>query len=253
MRRGLAPVAALMAALGTGTPAIAQETTPVVDRWAIGTELGLNAARGNSSYTMLSTGLRFTHLNRKQFEFDWASALTYGESNGNVIARRMSTTLRGDYGPAATWSPFIFGSVERDRIRRVDLLSNAGVGAKWTFFRNRAGAASLSGAGLYSYRSIRATSATTTVEPTQRFVRASLRPKIAQKYASGFSFEQTTFWQPEVGNAPDYNIDAATRLGWSPSKTSTLFTQYTYRFDSRPPTGVKREDQLMVAGIKLQF
>jgi hypothetical protein len=219
---------------------------PPVDSWAIGSELGLNAARGNSSYTMLSTGLRVTHLNKKQFELDWSSALTYGESNNAVIARRMSTALKGDYRPTATWSPFVFASVKRDRIRKIDALANSGAGAKWTFFRNKAGSASLSAAGLYSRKDI--------VNDTAQVAwRLSLRPKVVQKLSSGWSIEQTTFYQPEIGNASDYNLDAATRIGFSPNKVSTLFAQYVYRVDSRPPTGVKREDQLMLAGIKLSF
>jgi hypothetical protein len=230
----------------------AQAAVPPPPRWSVGGELGLNAARGNSSYTMLTTGLRVTHLNRGQFELDWAGALAYGESDGNVIARRMTTTLKGDFHPAATWSPFVFGSVERDRIRRIDLLANAGLGAKYAFFRNKAGAASLSAAGVYARKDI-LSGAATTPEPAQRTIRLSLRPKVAQKYANGFSFEQTTFWQPDVENTADYTIDASTRLGYSPTKTTTLFTQYTYRVDSRPPAGIKREDQLMVAGVKLQF
>ena len=233
--------------------AAAQDATPAVDRWAVGSELGLNAARGNSSYTMLSTGLRFTHLNRKLYELDWASALTYGESEGKVIARRMSTAIKADYNPAATWSPFIFGSVERDRIRRIDLLSNAGAGAKYTVFRNARGSGSFSGAVVYSLKDIVSPPAAAAPEPTQKVARLSLRPKVVQKSASGFSYDHTTFYQPEVGNAGDYNLEAVTGLGYSPNKISTLFTRYTYRVDSRPPAGVKREDQLVVAGIKLQF
>ena len=242
MRRSAA-VAALIGWIAA--PAAAQTAAPA-DVWGIAGELGLNAARGNSSYTMLSTSMRVTHLNKKQFELDWGSTLTYGESNGAVIARRMATTFKVDYRPGATWSPFAFNSIERDRIRKLDALGNAGVGAKWTFFRNKAGSASLSAAGLYSRKDI----VSDTAQVAWRF---SLRPKIVQKNAQGWSFEQTTFYQPELGNATDYNIDAVTRIGFSPNKVSTLFTQYTYRVDSRPPLGVKREDQLMVAGVKLSF
>src|SRR6185436_8007927 len=99
---------------------------------------------------------------------------------------------------------------------------------KWTFFRNKAGAASLSAAGLYSKKDV--------VNDTAQVAwRLSVRPKIVQKLASGWSIEQVTFYQPEIGNAGDYNLDAATRLGYSPNKVSTLFAQYTYRVDSRPP------------------
>jgi len=241
----LVTAVAVSVAAVIGQAAAAQTAAAPVKRWALATDLGLNAARGNASYTMLSTGWRATHLNKSQFELDWASALTYGESNGAVIARRMSTALKGDYRPAATWSPFVFASVERDRIRRIDALANAGAGAKWTFFRNKAGAASLSGAGVYSRKDV-------VGDTAQLAWRLSVRPKIVQR-AGAYSFEQTTFYQPEIGNAPDYNIDAVTRVGYSPSKLSTLFIQYVYRVDSRPPATVKREDQLMVAGIKLNF
>ncbi len=242
MRPGLAGAFVFCAAAaGAQAPAVS------VDRWAVGSELGLNAARGNSSYTMLSTGLRVTHLNKKDFELDWASALTYGESNNAVIARRMSTALKADYRPAATWSPFTFASIERDRIRRIDALANGGAGAKWTFFRSKEGAASLSAAGLYSRKDV------VGEDTTQLAWRFSVRPKIVQKSSAGWSIEHTTFYQPAIGNAGDYTLDAATRLGYSPNKISTLFAQYTYRVDSRPPAGVKREDQLMLAGIKLSF
>jgi hypothetical protein len=226
-----------------GAPAA---VAPVPDRWAVVSDLGLNAARGNSKYTMLSTGLRVTHLVKKDFELDWATALTYGESDVTVIARRMSTALKGDYRPTATWSPFAFASVERDRIRKIDALANAGAGAKWTFFRNAAGTGSLSAAGVYSHKDVIA-------DTTQKAWRLSLRPKVAQKFVNGYSIEQVTFYQPELGNPGDYNVDAVTRLGYSPSRAATLYVQYTYRDDSRPPSGVKREDQLMLAGVKLGF
>jgi hypothetical protein len=232
---------------------VAAQGTQTPGSWAIASELGLNAARGNSSYTMLSTGLRFTHLDKNQFEFESASALTYGESNNAVIARRLLTSVKGDFHPRATWSPFVFGSVERDRIRRLDLLGNAGAGLKYTFFRDSAGAASFSLAGLYSYKNVVPVVAAVDTDATQKVARVSFRPKVVQKYRSGFSVEQTTFWQPAVNDFGDYMVDAATRLGYSPNKISTLFAQHTYRFDSRPPTGIGREDQLFLAGLKLSF
>lgn len=231
----------------------AQDVNPVVGRWAVGAELGLNAARGNSSYTMLTSGLRFTHLNKKQLELDWTMGLTYGESGETVIARRMVTALKGDFHPQATWSPFLFGSLERDRIRRIDLLTNSGAGLKWTFFRNAAGTASVSLAGLHSYRSILASTTTTAIDPHKSSARLSLRPKIAQRFRSGLTLEQTSFWQPALKMIADYDFQATSRVGFSVSKNGTLFVQHTYRLDSRPPTGIGREDQLLVAGIKLQF
>lgn len=251
--------AAVVCAMACPRMTAAQDVAAAVDRWAVGAELGLNAARGNSSYTTATTGLRFTHLNKKAFEFDWASALTYGESNGKVIARRMLTTLKGDLHPLATWSPFVFASLERDRIRRIDFLANSGAGVKWTFFRNVPGSASVSLAGVYAHKAIVPPNPTTppappaVAEPRQSTARLSLRPKIVQRLPTGFSFEQTSYWQPDVSKFEDYNLEASSRVGYAVSKTQTLFAQHIYRYDSRPPIGVKREDQLLVAGIKVQF
>src|SRR3954468_8879120 len=84
----------------------AQESVrPAPGQWAVGAELGGNAARGNSSYTTLTSGLRFTHRNKKEFELDWASTFAYGQSSEKVIARRIVTTLKADNHPEATWSP----------------------------------------------------------------------------------------------------------------------------------------------------
>jgi hypothetical protein len=240
----------------SGSRIAAQDNIPRPDRWAVGAELGLNAARGSSSYTMLTTGVRFTHVNKKQFELDWANAVTYGESNEKVIARRMMTTLKADVHPLATWSPFVFASAESDRIRRVDLATNEGAGVKWTFFRNVPGSVSVSLAGIHNYKSIvpAPTSTTPATEsPRISTARLSLRPKIIQRHPSGVSFEQTTFWQPVVNGPEDYTVESSSRISYATSKNGTVFFQHTYRMESRPPIGVKRDDQLMVAGIKVQF
>jgi len=224
--------------------------------WAIGAEAGLNAARGNSSYTTLSTGVRFSHLDKKQFEFEASGGITYSESNNKVMARRILGGLKGDLHPQATWSPFVFATAERDRIRRLDLLTNGGAGAKWTYYRNPRGAASMSAAGVYTYKSITPSAtppATPGSEPRQSTARLSLRPKLVQKYASGLSVEQISFWQPVLGNVHDYTVEANSRLGFAVTKTQSIFAQHIYRLDSRPPVGVKREDQLMLVGLKIQF
>jgi hypothetical protein len=251
--------AALAAALlAASLDAKAQEPGPKPGSWAIGAELGGNAARGNSSYSMLATALRFTHLNKRQFELDWASGFTYGQSSETVIARRITTTFKADVHPADTWSPFIFTSIERDRIRRTDLVTNTGVGAKWTYFRNPAGGASFSVAAIHTYKSITQSATLSSRlpapdEPRRSTARISLRPKFVQKNAAGVSFDQTTYWQPVYNLLDDYSFESTSRIGFATSRIGTVFFQHTYRQDSRPPLGIKRDDQLMVAGIKLQF
>jgi hypothetical protein len=250
----LRPIALVVATAGVAHAQVPPAPPPAADQWAVSTELGVNAARGNSVYSMLTSGLRVTHLNKKQFELDWGTSLTYGESNGKVIARRMLTGLKADYRPLANWSPFVFTTVERDRIRRLDLLSTTGAGAKWTYFRNAAGAASVSLAAIHSYKAIVVqTPPAPGIEPRKTIARLSLRPKVVQRHASGMSFEQLSFYQPAFDDPADYMIESATRLNFVVSKTSSMFLQHTYRADTRPPIGVKREDHLLVAGVKVQL
>jgi hypothetical protein len=247
-------VVAVLAASTVRAQVAATGAGPAVDEWAVATELGVNAARGNSVYSMLTSGLRVTHLNKNHFELDWNTALTYGEGNGKVIARRMLTGLKADYRPTATWSPFVFSTIERDRIRRLDLLSNTGIGAKWTYFRNAAGAASVSLAAIHSYKAIMVqTPAPPGIEPRSTTARLSLRPKVVQRHPSGVSIEQTSFFQPAVDDAADYMIESSTRINFVLTRTSSMFVQHSYRADSRPPLGIKREDHLLVAGVKVSL
>ena len=69
---GVAALVALMPA----APVVAQVAKPDTSQWAIAVELGLNAARGNSNFTTLASGLRFTHLNKKRYEAEWGNNVT---------------------------------------------------------------------------------------------------------------------------------------------------------------------------------
>ena len=247
-------VAVLIALTLPAARGSAQDTKSDTAQWAVGVEVGLNAARGNSSFTTLTSGLRFSHLNRSRYEAEWASAMTYSETRSTVLARRIVTGLKLDLIPQAVWSPFLFTSVERDRIRRLNLLTSNGAGVKYTFYRTAITALSLSAAALYVNKDVMpGASITIGGEPKASTARLSLRPKIVRKVPLGFSFEQISFWQPVFGQIGDYNLESGSRVGYAVSKSSTFFLQHTYRFDSRPPIGVKREDQLLVAGIRAQF
>lgn len=236
--------------------AVAQESNAPPGGFAVGTELGLNAARGNANYTMMSSSFRLTHLNRKLLELDWLTGFNYGESNKKVIARRLVSSLKADWNPQATWSFFVFGSGERDVTRRLDLLSTTGMGEKWTYYRTTITGLSLSVAAVHTYKQfapLPPSSSPPPPEPRRSTARVSIRPRFVQRRPTGWSFEQMTFWQPVFNAISDYMLEADSRVGYAVTKTSTVFAQHTYRHDSRPPSGVGRDDQLMVAGVKVQF
>lgn len=218
-------------------------------------DLGLNAGRGRRSYATVTSGLRVSHVNRRQFELESSSTVTYVEAEGDVVARRLVTSLKGDWRPQATFSPFFFLSMEQDRIRRLALLSSGGAGMKWIAVRNAAGAVSLSAATLFTIKALSQSDITAreagTRDPQRLTLRASIRPKVVQQFPSGLAIEVTPFWQPVIGRAGDYMIDMSSRVGYQLGARQSMFVQYTYRKDSRPPSGVVGEDQLLVFGIKL--
>src|SRR6185436_4093667 len=102
-----------------------------------------------------------------------------------------------------------------------------GAGVKWTYYRNARGAFSLSGAAIHSYKDI----VTTTAPARTTTARVSLRPKIVQRWKSGFTLEQVSFYQPAATVLADYMVDANTRIGYVASVRSSFFVQHLYRVD----------------------
>lgn len=238
-------VGVLLAPLG----AFAQEVPP--DAWKVSTELGFNAARGNSHLTLFSTSLDVSRLDTEVFELSWSLSALYGENADSVVARRYRTGLNFDWQPEARVSPFVFVDAERDKFRKLRVRTNAGGGAKYALWRAARTSGSISAAVLHDYEGFTvplpggATSRAT--------ARWSLRAKADGELENGLVLETVAFFKPVVDEFDDYDIDARTKVGLKVNERVGLMLSWAFRYDSTPPADVRRDDQVLQIGLTLDF
>lgn len=234
----------------TATAPVA-EPPPRIDRWSFGFDIGFNGQTGNTDVAILTSGLRVTHLQKDQAEFEWAVSYRYGKSGSKVVAEQLRSSLKFDLHPQDVWTPFVFTQVEHNPIVKIDVRSSGGAGIKYTFRRAENRRYALSVAGLYSYESFtddRALSPNSVSDP-----RVSWRMRIQQPIGDVLQIEQSTFYQPVFDRASDYDIDAATSATARLTRNIGLGIEHQYRHDSTPREGILRDDHIVTVGLKLKL
>ena len=233
----------------------AQELTPPDTTrpatWKASVDFGFNFASGNSSFTVLSSGLRLARTPTAISEFEWSAGIEYGRNQGVVVERRIFSSVKYDYLPKHRVSPFAFATAEQDEARMIDLQAYGGAGLKLTVWQSAAGKASVSGAVVYNYE----TYATPALVggPTERTTRWSARFKAARKFGAALELDHTSFYQPVFESAADYNLSAASSLTSKATSHLSIFVRHLYRRDSTPREGVKPVDQRVTAGLRIDF
>jgi putative salt-induced outer membrane protein YdiY len=243
------PVAALLAPCPA---AHAQESAQEpAEAWDIVVELGLNAARGNTTLTLFSSSLEVTRLDTDRFELAWSASGLYGENADSVIARRYATALSFDWHPEATISPFVFVDAARDRFRKLDLRTNGGAGAKYVLWREERTSGSISAAVLHNYENF--TTALPDLPASRSTARWSVRPKAAVELANGLKLEHVSFFKPVFEDLSDYDFDASTKTSLRVSERLAFMVSWVTRYDSTPPPDVHKADQTVQLGISIDF
>ena len=224
-----------------GSPALAQDAP---DTWRSQLELGYNGSSGNSSFGILRTGWSLTRIEAEVYEFEISALVRYGKTEDRVIADEIRSTVKLDWNLASDFSPFSYVSVGRDRIRKLDLRANGGVGAKWTFFRGaRDGSkASFSLASILDYEDFRLDAGSTEAE-TQTTLRWSAHFKFDHAFESGATFRHIMFWQPQVNRFGDYVVEMSNSVSTRLTSSLSLAIQHEYLHDEVPPPGAEPNDQ----------
>ncbi len=218
------------------------------DRWAAAVDLGFNAATGNTRLMLLTTGVRLRHLETESFKLEWGASLRYGESRGVVVARSLQSNLVFDLYPKSMWSPYAFATVERDPFRRLALRSNTGSGVTHTFYREKTGDFAVSAAALYSHEGF-----TVPTQADRDDARWSVQTRGQQRIGENVKIENAASYKPVWDQGGDYNIQSLTRVSSKITQRLALTLSHEYLKDSTPPTGVKREDQRVQAGLTFEF
>jgi len=240
-------VVVAVSVLSAARPSAAQSAP---DRWSVQLELGFNGAMGNSKFTILRSGARAKYLQTDVAEFEISTLVRYGSSDEKVIANDQRLSLKLDLWPQNRWSPFVFIDASRDVIRKLDFRSNGGAGAKYTFWSEDGGSASLSGAVLWDYQDF-------LLDPgsagpgTESLARWSFRAKAEKTISANTTVENATFYQPAWNRASDYLVTTTTSVSTQVLQDVSLSLEHEYLHDSRPPPGVGPDDQKFSVLLKL--
>jgi hypothetical protein len=248
-----APAVLLPAALLGGlllSPALAaQDAGEEPDRWAAEAALSLNSSGGNQSLTLITTELGLTHLRTDAYELDLGTRFRYGRSNGEDVAQDLSGSVTLDLWPAATWSPFLFATGEKDPFRRLEVRVTGGAGLKRTFWQEDWNEASLSAAVLYSYENLElADSMGDGVTQTARW---SGRGRVRREIREGTRFEQVVFFQPAWDRLADYLLESRSTGRVALSEALAVTASVIYERDSTPAPEVEPDDWSVALGLSL--
>jgi len=219
--------------------------------WRSQLELGFNGAAGNSSFVILRTGFGVTHLRTDVAELELSGLFRYGKNDEVVIARDWRSSLKLDLSPTGKWSPFLFVSASGDAVRRLDLRSEGGAGAKYTVWTSDTGEASISLASLYSFESYKQ-EAGLAVLPTERAARWSLRTK-GERRLGGTTFKNTGFYQPVWDRARDFTLDLTSSATTRLVGNVNLAVEHEYLHDASPPPDIERNDHKLSVVLRIVF
>ena len=237
-------------ALGALASSLSAQEPP--DRWKTEVELGLNAASGNSSFSIFRTGAKITLQQSEALKFEATGLVRYGKNEEEVISDDAKVTFRVDAWAEHKVAPFVFFDWSRDRIRKLDSQINAGAGADYRYWTGESGKASLSVAGLLDYRDFRLDPGATGPE-TESLGRWSVRSKLEMQISEGAKFEQATFYQPVWNDVGDYILDMTTSVTTALLGSLSLSVEHQYLRDSNPQPGVGPDDQKFSVLLKMEF
>jgi hypothetical protein len=234
-------------------PATSPVATPApAARWKAVFDLLFSGASGNQDLVVLTTGARLTHLEKERFEMEASVQARYGESGGQEVARNLRGGLKLDLNPKAQWSPFVFGTLEHDPFRRLNVRANGGLGVKYSLIDTPEAHLSVSGAGLYSYEDVEL-SMNSAVDHFRQKARSSWRARGTRTFGNGLRAEQVTFYQPRVTDAADYLLSAESSARAKLSSVVSFKLMHAYERNSTPPENVRRDDHRFEAGLSFQF
>lgn len=245
----LSYVASLLA-LGVFAASLSAQEPP--DRWKFEVEMGLNAARGNSSFSILRTGGKVTLLQSDALEFQATGLIRYGKNEEEVISDDAKVTFRMDVRPKQAFSPFVFADWSRDRIRKVDAQVNGGAGVDYGYWTGESGSASLSAAGLFDYRRYQLDPGATGPE-SESLGRWSMRSKLEKKLSESAKFDQVVFFQPVWNDFGDYILDMTNTVTTALLGRLSLSVEHQYLRDATPQPGVRPDDQKLSVLLKMEF
>ncbi|HSH45172.1 MAG TPA: DUF481 domain-containing protein [Longimicrobiales bacterium] len=222
------------------------------DRWGFETNLSLTSTSGNDQITVFVSSGKITHLQTSAFKLEVGGRIRYGRSGGEDVAQNMQTTLTVEIGPKAPWSPFVFGSAEKDPFKRLDLRTSGGAGVRYQLVRRDAAEFMLSGAALHSYENLRLEQVDPLVPPDDVTHNARWR-WVAKGKATmldqAVEASHETYYEPVWDHGDDYLMEVENTVRFRFSDHLAFRVAHVFQRDSSPPEDVDQNDQMLTVGV----
>jgi hypothetical protein len=185
--------------------------------------------------------------------FTYADTKTDSNSRRFITARASRLSLSADYRPFEHWSPFVFGTRESSLQQRVDNRYSGGIGAKYTLYRHGDDELSLSAAVLGERT--RLLQPDSGVDPVDTRARWSARLKYDRQLSKAVHLSHVTFYQPTVGNLPQYTMNTTTTLAVQLRQWLALTVTLNDLYDSeaRMRGAVSNHDGHVLFGVQAKY
>ena len=180
----------------------------------------------------------------------------YGRSGGEVMANDWGVETSFDATPQGDFSPFAFGGLEQNAIRKLSLRARLGVGARWMIVRkSNEDKTSLSAALLAAYEKHHRDVEKDGQGPchNQLTGELSFRLKTAKVLATRADLRAVWFLQPRIDDCADYLVDGIVRLSWRLTDRMQMTFTFDYFRDSDPPAEVQNSERQFLFGLAGRF
>jgi len=253
-RRHIRSIALGSLALALAAPPrhAAAQAAPAPQRpWRFGTEIAFTDISGNRQLQLFQSTFTAVRQTPESFNFDFKFETKYGRSEHVEAARSAAARVRLDWTPGAAVSPFLGLDWEYDRMRRIDSRVSGGVGANLNIDRRETARTTLS-LGVVE-ELVKTASAGESPGTSRSDTRLHSRFAILRTLRTGVQLEFNLKYQPATARMSDYlfKADGAVRVALS-TKLSWR-TTYVWSRDSRPASGVGKNDRVLTTGLLISW
>lgn len=183
---------------------------------------------------------RHYYLLLSDFVYTRGEGQTY--ANSGMSHFRYSYRLKND-----PWKWESYAQVQYNQLLNQKIRSLAGTGLRWEFY-DRGGVRFFAGSSVfYEYEELQTENITNDGFRWSNYLSWFIDP------GKGWSFSAATYAQPLFSNFRDYRIAGQYTLGFKVFKRVELKMEYSFFYDSRPPSDVRKMVFTSTAGFHIKL
>jgi len=186
----------------------------------------------------------------KKLETVLYASYLYGTRNGLKDNNNLIASFTADYIHENFLSPFLLQVIEYDYSKGIDLRSQSGAGAKYTFIPDKDNKSSVSLAIIYDYTNL-AENPKGYADNSTRF---SFRLKTKQILLdSHLTVSAVGYFQPKYNDFSENNQRVEVNISIPIVNNFSFNTNYIYSLDNVVSVGRKRADNILTFSLKYEF